>query len=41
MNEITVKGIDIKYQEIKNDDFICLTDIAKYKTNETDAVIGN
>ena len=41
LKELIVKGIDVKYQNIDENDYICLTDIAKYKTNETDAVIGN
>ncbi|MBR3974560.1 MAG: KilA-N domain-containing protein [Clostridia bacterium] len=41
MQGLIVKGIDIKYQSIDENDYICITDIAKYKTAETDAVIGN
>lgn len=41
MKNFIVKGIDIKYQNINENDYICITDIAKYKTSETDAVIGN
>ena len=41
MKELVVKGIDVKYQSIDENDYICITDIAKYKTSETDAVIGN
>ena len=41
MKELIVKGIDVKYQSIDENDYICITDIAKYKTNETDTVIGN
>ena len=41
MKELIVKGIDVKYQSIDENDYICITDIAKYKTSETDAVIGN
>lgn len=40
-NKIEVKGIEITISQIKQDDFICITDIAKYKTNDTSAVIGN
>ncbi len=40
-NEIIVKGIDVKYQSINNNDYICITDIAKYKTDEPDTVIKN
>lgn len=38
MKELVVKGIDVKYQNIDENDYICITDIAKYKTSETDAV---
>lgn len=38
---IEVKGVEISVSKIKQDDFICITDIAKYKTNDTSAVIGN
>ena len=41
MKNFIVKGIDIKYQNNNENDYICITDIAKYKTSETDAVIGN
>lgn len=41
MKELIVKGVDIKYQSIDENDYICITDIAKYKTSETDTVIGN
>lgn len=41
MKELIVKGIDVKYQIIDENDYICITDIAKSKTNETDIVIGN
>ncbi len=40
-NEIIVKGIDVKYQSINKNDYICITDIAKYKTDEPDTVIKN
>ena len=32
MKEVIVKGIDVKYQSINEDDYICISDIAKYKT---------
>lgn len=41
MKELIVKGIDIKYRNINENDYICITDIAKYKTREPDAVIAN
>ena len=41
MKEVIVKGIDVKYQSINEDDYICISDIAKYKTQESDAVIAN
>ena len=41
MKEVVVKGIDVKYQTIDENDHICITDIAKYKTQEPDTVIAN
>lgn len=41
MKELIVKGIDIKYRNINENDYICITDIAKYTTREPDAVIAN
>ena len=41
MKGLIVKGIDVKYQSIDENDYICITDIAKYKTNEADSIIGN
>lgn len=29
--EVLVKGINVKYQTFNQDDYICLTDIAKFK----------
>ncbi len=34
MDKITVKDIDVRYKKINKGDFICLTDIAKYKNPE-------
>ena len=34
MDKITVKDIDVRYKKIDTGDFICLTDIAKYKNPE-------
>ena len=34
MDKITVKEIDVRYKKIDSGDFICLTDIAKYKNPE-------
>ena len=34
MDKITVKDIDVRYKRINAGDFICLTDIAKYKNPE-------
>jgi hypothetical protein len=39
--KINVQGSDITVVQIKEQDFISLTDIAKYKTDDTSAVIGN
>lgn len=41
MKELSVKGIDVKYQSLHENDYICITDIAKYKTSEPDTVIAN
>ena len=34
MDKITVKDIDVRYKKIDTGDFICLTDIARYKNPE-------
>ena len=34
MDKITVKEIDVRYKRIDTGDFICLTDIARYKNPE-------
>ncbi len=39
--KIEVKGSEIVVVSVNEQDFISLTDIAKYKTNDTSAVIGN
>ncbi len=39
--KINVKEIDVVVISINNNDYISLTDIAKYKTDDTSAVIGN
>lgn len=39
--KIEVKGREITVVSVKENDYISLTDIAKYKTNDTSAVIGN
>jgi hypothetical protein len=41
MTKIRVKDIDVVIVSINDSDFISLTDIAKYKTDDTSAVIGN
>ena len=41
MSELVVKGVNVKYQNINEADYICITDIAKYKTNEPDVVISS
>jgi len=39
--KMTVKGIEISYRTIEHDEFISLTDIAKYKNTENPShVIG-
>ncbi len=39
--KIEVKGREITVVSVNEQDYISLTDIAKYKTNDTSAVIGN
>lgn len=39
--KIEVKGSEITVVSVNEQDYISLTDIAKYKTNDTSAVIGN
>jgi len=39
--KIEVKGSEIPVVSVNEQDYISLTDIAKYKTNDTSAVIGN
>jgi len=41
MAKITVKTIDITIVQVKEEDYISLTDIAKYKSDDPSAVIGN
>lgn len=37
--EIIVKGIDVRYNKINNEDFICLTDIAKAKNPDHSGIV--
>jgi len=41
MAKITVKNTDLSIVKINDADYISLTDIARYKTDDTSAVIGN
>jgi len=41
MSKITVKETEITVIQIYDEDFISLTDIAKFKSDEPNAVIGN
>ena len=41
MDIISVKNIEIKTAKINTVDYICLTDIARSKNDDTNAVIGN
>jgi len=41
MAKITVKNTDVVVISINDTDYISLTDIAKFKTDDTSAVIGN
>ncbi len=38
---IEVLGTDIKVSEINENDYICITDIAKYKSEKSDLIIQN
>ncbi len=38
-NEIVVKGINVRYTNINNDDYICLTDMAKAKNPEHSGLV--
>ena len=38
---VNVQGREIAIQQNANGDYICITDIAKFKTAEPNAVIGN
>lgn len=41
-NEVIVKGINVNYKKINNEDYISLTDIAKYyNANDPSGVIRN
>jgi len=40
-DKMTVKGIDIRYQRFNDEDYVSLTDIAKFKTQEPAKVIEN
>jgi hypothetical protein len=40
-NKMTVRGVDVKYERMNNSDYISLTDLAKYKAQKPDLVIGN
>ena len=35
MKELIVKGVDIKYKTFNENDYICLTDIAKIQIRRT------
>ena len=41
MPEITVKDTSIRMTKVDGEDYICITDIAKRKTDDPNAVIGN
>ena len=41
MAKITVKDTEVRVILVNNEDFISLTDIARFKTLDTNAVIGN
>lgn len=39
MKKIEVKGIKVNFNQIKQEDYICITDIAKYKNPDAPADI--
>ena len=39
LNKIKVKGVEVAYNQIKQEDYICITDIAKYKNQKAPADI--
>ena len=39
--EIAVLWTEIRISKINQEDYICLTDIAKYKTNRPEQIIQN
>lgn len=41
MPKITVKNTNVTIISVNEKDYICLTDIAKYKSDDPTAVIGN
>ena len=41
MAKIDVKDVEVTIVQIYDNDYISLTDIARYKTDDTNAVIGN
>lgn len=41
MAKITVKDTNVTIISVKENDYICLTDIARYKSDDPNAVIGN
>ena len=42
MAKINVKGKDVSFYKVNDDDYICITDIARYKDDErTDYIISN
>lgn len=41
MAKISVKETSVTIVQTNNADYISLTDIARYKTDDTNAVIGN
>jgi hypothetical protein len=40
-DKITVNGLEIRYKYISDNDYISLTDLAKFKTQEPSVVIAN
>ena len=41
MRKVTVKNVDIRCKMVNGEDYICLSDIAKYKAEQPDALIAN
>ena len=41
MKKMTVQGVEVQYRRVNDNDFISLTDIARFRTGEPDRVVAN